>query len=449
MQMMKTLIYKIVLFLLTFLSTQLSTAQTTHISLKEATELVVNNNKNLTVQKLEVQRHKEITNELRGKLLPTVTVNGNVSRYFDRQVIFLPGTFAGTQNPVQDISVGGLNTLNTSITLVQPLIAKNIKRQNEVAKVQEKIESETTKEMKSQLLFQVTKEYYGIQLMKSQLELQSKSMTRNQKALDDAKSLFSEGRALKVDTLRSYIAVENLKSSISYLNNNIDIAKGRFKKLIGLDQTVAIEFTDLLVLEDENEKFILLENKADSATSNRKDIQLQVLNIEKEERKLSAVKGNQLPQVSLIGQYQLQAQADDVKVSQYTFPKTSFVGLQVAVPVFSGGTFNAQSRQSKIKIQQEKLILEDLKEEVNLELNTIASNWKNAKTQLDIQKKTVEAAEMNYTINNNRYLNNLSSMLEVNDAELALNTAQLNYLMAVYELKILTVAYEKALGLLQ
>lgn len=448
MRSMKILIYKIVLSFFAFLSTHLLVAQTTYVSLKDATELATMYNKNLAVQKLEEQRHKEVTNELRGKLLPNVAVSGMVSHYFDRQVIFLPGSFAGTLNPVEDISIGGLNTLNTSITLQQPLIAKNIKRQKDVTKVEEKIQSEITKEMKSQLLYQVTKKYYGIQLMKSQLQLHEKSLIRNQRALADAKSLFAEGRALKVDTLRSYIAVENLKSSISYLNNNIEVAKSQFKKLIGLDSAVFIELTDHLVLENESENFTLLEHKTESAATQRNDVKIQIFNIEKEERKLSAVKGSRLPQVSLIGQYQLQVQADDAKVAQYTFPKTSFVGLQVSLPVFSGGTFNAQARQSKIKIQQEKLHLEDLKEEVNLELSTIVSSWKNANEQLEIQKKTVEAAEMNYSINNNRYINNLSSMLEVNDAELALNTAQLNYLMAVYEMKVLTVAYEKALGLL-
>lgn len=448
MRSMKTLIYKIVLSFLAFLSTHVLTAQTTYMSIKDAKELVKMNNKKLAIQKLEELRHKEVTNELRGKLLPNVVFNGMVSHYFDRQVIFLPGSFAGTVNPVQDIGVGGLNTLNTSVTLQQPLIAKNIKLQQDVAKVEEKIQSETTQELKSHLLYQVTKEYYGIQLMKSQLQLQAKSLIRNQKALADAKSLFAEGRVLKVDTLRSYIVVENLKSSISYLNNNIEVAKSQFKKLVGLDSAVPIELTDHLVVEDENEKFIVLEEKIKSGVDDRCDVKLQVLAIEKEEQKLSGVKGNYLPQVSLIGQYQIQTQADDVKVGQFTFPKTSFVGLQVSLPIFSGGSITAQARQSKIKIEQEKLNLEDLKDNVNLELSTIVSNWKNAKAQLDIQKKTVEAAEMNYTISKNRYLNNLSSMLEVNDADLALNTAQLNYLIAVYELKVLTVAYEKALGLL-
>ncbi|TDE53280.1 TolC family protein [Flavobacterium sp. GT3P67] len=449
MRIMKTLINKTVLLLLTFFSTQFLVAQNTSVSLKDAKELVAKNNKKLAIQKLAEERYKEVTNELKGKLLPRVALNSTVSHYFDRQVIFLPGTFAGTQNPVQDLSVGGLNALNTSITLQQPLIAKSISRQKNMAKLEEKMQSETTQELQSQLVYQMTKSYYGIQLMKSQVQLQEKSLARNQKALSDSKSLFAEGRVLKVDTLRSYIAVENLKSSIAYLHNNIEVANGSFKKLLGMDATETIALTDPLLLEDENEKFILLEEKIKSGTDDRNDVQLQVLAIEKEEQNLSAVKGNYLPQVSLIGQYQIQAQADDLKVGQYTFPKTSFVGLQVSVPIFSGGSITAQARQSKIKIEQEKLNLEDLKQEVNLELNTISGNWKNAKAQLDIQKKTVDAAEINYTINSNRYLNNLSSMLEVNDAELALNTAQLNYLMAVYELKVLTVAYEKALGLLQ
>ncbi len=449
MRIMKTLIYKIVFFILTFFSTQFLVAQTINVSLNEARELVTKNNKMLAIQKLQEERYREVTSELRGELLPTVALNGTVSHYFDRQVIFLPGTFAGTQNPVQDLSVGGLNIMNTSVTLLQPLIAKSISRHKNVAKLEEKIQSETTQELQSQLVYQMTTAYYGIQLMKSQLQFQEKSLARNQKALIDAKSLFAEGMALKVDTLRSYIAVENLKSSISYLNNNIEIANGKFKKLLGMETTTTIVLTDPLLLEDENEKFILLEQKIKSGTDNRNDVKRQLLNIEKEERKLSAVNSKYLPQVSLIGQYQLQAQADDLKVGHYTFPKTSFVGIQVSLPIFSGGTITSQARQSKIKIEQEKLNLEDLKEEVNLELNAIAGNWKNAKAQLDIQKKTVGAAEINYTINSNRYLNNLSSMLEVNDADLALNTAQLNYLMAVYELKVLTIEYAKALGLLK
>lgn len=444
---MKPLMNKIALFLAVSLSSQGLLAQSNKISLKDAADLVVVKNKTLAVQKLEEQRYQEISKEIRGKLLPSLAINGTAAHYFDRQVIFLPGTMAGTLKPVQDVRVGGLNALNSSITLQQPIISKNVSRLKEVARMNENIQSEMTNDLKNQLVFQVTKDYYGIQLLKNQLEVQEKSLSRNQKALVDAKSMFYEGRALSIDTLKSYIAVENLRSSIAYLNNNIEVVTSRFKKLIGIDDATVIELSDQLVLEDELIKFASLQQKVTMASTERNDIRLQEMNIEREERKLSSVKANKLPMVSLIGQYQLQAQMDDAKVANYNLAKTSFIGLQLSLPVFSGGTYNAQARQSKIQIEQEKLNLEELKEEVSLELTAIAINWKNAETQLQIQKRTVEAAEMNYSINKNRYLNNLSSMLEVNDAELALNTAQLNYLMAVYELKVLTVTFEKALGL--
>ncbi|WP_333876056.1 TolC family protein [Flavobacterium sp.] len=445
---MKTLFYKIVLLLLTLLTPHLSEAQATYLTLQDAKELALANNRSLSVQKLEEKRSQEVTNEWRGKLLPSVQLNGTVSHYFDRQVIFLPGSFAGTSNPVQDVSVGGLNALNAGVTLHQPLLAKPIKRQKEVARLDEKIQKEYTREMKSQLMYQVTQEYYGIQLLKNQLELQHISLTRNQKALADSRSLLMAGRALKMDTLRSYIAVENLKSIIAYLNTTLEVANHRFKKLLGMD-SATLELSDALVLEGESEKFSVLEQKATEALQHRNDILRQGFVVEREERQLSAVKGNFLPQVSLIGQYQLQAQADDLNMARYPFPKTGYLGLQVALPVFNGGIFNAKARQSKIKIEQEKLKLDDMKEEAGLELHTIAGNWKNAKAQLEIQKKTVEAATLNFSINSNRYLHDLGSMLEVNDAEVALHTAQLNYLMAVYELKVLTVAFEKALGSLE
>jgi len=443
---MKTFIYKKTFFFLAILSNHFLIAQTSYITLQGATDLALMNNKSLSVQILEEQKQKEITNEFKGKLRPSVALNGSVSHYFDRQVIFLPGTFLGTQNKVEDVRVGGLNTINSSVTIQQPLLLGNLKNQKKVALTEEKIAKKNTDEIKSQLLFLVTKEYYGIQLMKSQLQLHQKSLARNQKALQDTKSLLAAGRALKVDTLRSYIAVENLKSSVSFLNNNIKVATLNFKKLIGIEESIPIELTDAMTLENESERFALLQQNEENGITKRNDIQRQILNIEKDQQVLSANKSNQYPQISLIGQYQLQAQADDGKITAYSFPMTGFLGLQLTLPIFNGGSLNAQVRQSKIKIQQEKLQLEDQKEEANLELKTIANNWKNAKNRLEIQKRTVEAAEINYTINNNRYLNNLSSMLEVNDAELALNTAHHNLLLAIYELKVLTVAYEKALG---
>lgn len=424
-------------------------AQERDLSLKEALEMAVKGNKELQIQTLEEIRYKEITRETRSRLLPGISATGGYSRYFDRQVIFLPGSFAGTSKAVQDITVGGKNAFNGFLSLNQPVLMENARRQKEAAVINEKIQKEKTFDLESQLAFQISASYFELLMMNSQLTLQEQSLLRNNRALVDTRSLFAQGRGLKVDTLRSYIAVENLKSSISYLRNNIEVSGIQLKRLIGLTEATAIRPTDSLNVAHDQAEFYTLDHALKTAELNRHDIRLQKLSIEQEQKQLSASKAERLPQASIVGQYQLQAQADHLSFGSYTVPRTSFLGFQVTVPIFNGNRTNAQINQARIKVRQEMIRLNDVKDEMNAELAAISSRWKEANSQLVIHKTTVEAASLNYTMMNDRYKNGLSSRLELTDAELALTQGKINYLQAVYHLKILHVELQKSLGLLR
>ncbi|WP_342330594.1 TolC family protein [Pedobacter sp. FW305-3-2-15-E-R2A2] len=446
---MKRKFLNILLALLLLFSGKVLHAQKRELSLAEALAMAANGNKELQVQTLEEIRYKEITREAQSRLLPNISANAAYSRYFDRQVIFLPGSFAGTDKAVQDIAVGGKNVFNGFLSLNQPLFLENARRQRQAAVINEKIQKEKTTDLQSQLAFQISASYFNLLLMNNQLSLQQQSLSRNTRALEDTRALFAQGRSLKVDTLRSYIVVENLKSSISYLSNNIEVSGIQLKRLIGLNERAEIKPGDSLNIESDQAEFYTLEQALKTAELNRHDLKLQRLSIEQGEKQLSVSKAEHLPQASIVGQYQLQAQADHLSLGSYTWPRTSFLGIQFTVPIFNGNRTNSQINQARIKLQQEKIRLDDLKEETNAQLAAVISRWKEANAQLSVQKTTVEAAELSYVMMNDRYRNGLSSRLELTDAELALTQGKLNYLQAVYHLKVLHVELQRSLGLLK
>lgn len=447
--MTKTNLHIVLALLLLFSSKELY-AQKRSLSLSEALKLATKGNKELQIQILEELRYKEITKETKGRMLPNISANAAYSHYFDRQVIFLPGSFAGTTKPVQEIAVGGLNTFNSFLSLNQPVLMQGIRRQKKVSETDEKIQKENTNDLQSQLALQISSRYLNMVLMNSQLDLQEQSLTRNIRALEDTRSLFAQGRGQKVDTLRSYIAVENLKSSISYLKNNIEVAGIQLKRLIGLNDSELIEPTDSLDISVDQLVFDKLSDSLiRTAESNRHDIKLQRLSTEQQQNRLNVIKAEYLPQLSVVGQYQLQAQADDLKLGNYNWPRTSFLGMQLTIPIFNGNMTSARINQAKINIQQETIRQADLKDEINAELASIISRWKEANAQLQIQKITVGAADLSYAMMNDRYKNGLASRLELTDAELALTQSRLNYLQAVYNLKMLYVELQRSLGLLK
>ena len=185
------------------------------------------------------------------------------------------------------------------------------------------------------------------------------------------------------------------------------------------------------------------------AFQNRPDIQQKQLFIELNKNILSQSRSMRMPTVSLVGAYQIQAQADNLKFDSYKWPKTSFVGLQANIHLFSGNRINTKIRQSAIQLEKSEIEYTDAKDNAQTQIVTLENNLKEVFQRLAIQKKSVEAAQMNFTIVNDRYKNGLSSRLELSDAELVLTDAKMNQLYSIFNVKIAKLQLDKALGVLQ
>lgn len=425
-------------------------AQKNKLTLSDALEMAKEGNKTLQIQMLEEINTKEVTKETKNGFLPSISANAGYSYYINRQVIFLPGSFAGSTKPVQDITVGGKNVYNAYVSLYQPIIAPNKLQQVKIAKLNEQLESEKTADLSSRVAYNVSLYYLDMLMMNRQLDLLEESLQRNKRALKDSRSLYEQGRGLKSDTLRSSIAVSNLKSSVSYLKSTIDVSAIELKRLIGTDDLGEIELTDNLDLGEKSNVNDLyqIDEAIEIAQKNRKELIIQQLSINLQEKKTKIIQAEQLPQLSLVGQYQVQAQEDNMDFGQYVLPRTSYLGVQLTVPVFSGNRIKSQINQSKIKTQQEKIRLDDLNEKVKTELSTILNKQTEGYAQLQIQQNTVELAALNQQMIEDRFKNGLGSRLELTDAELALTQAKISYLNAIYNLRILDLELRFALGLI-
>lgn len=424
--------------------------QQTKLSLEQALEIANEKNKTLRVEMLESKALREETKVSKALMLPTVSASGSYAYYFDRQVIFLPGSFAGNESePVVDVAVGGKNVFNSYLSLQQPIVSESSRRQIKTARINESINVLDLKDARAKLNVDVTSTYFQALLVNESIALNKQSLARNLKSLEDSRLLLFQGKSLKVDTLRNFIVVENRKTTISYLENQHNVIMLKLHQLLGTDGNVSFELTDSLKHDTEAQYFTAVEALSTDAIQNRPDIRSQKLNVELSRNIVSQNRALRLPTVSLVGAYQVQAQADDRKFDSYRWPKTSFIGLKANVPIFSGNRVNAKVRQSNLRMQSDELRLQDATQKANTEIVTFRNNLKEVMQRLSVQKKTVHAAEINFNIINNRYRNGLSSRLELSDAELALTDAKMNHLNTVYNVKIAKLQLEKALGVLQ
>jgi outer membrane protein TolC len=295
------------------------------------------------------------------------------------------------------------------------------------------------------VITEVKKAYLNVLITQEKLRLQQQSIVRNEQALKDARSLLAQGRASRVDTLRAFVTVENLRPEVIRLTNGIEIAKTVLKRTIGLDEAETLDLQDSLQYDPEL-PVLPGENAFSEAIGSRPEVQRLVLTEKLNRQQIIGQSAERLPKLWAVGSVLGQSQANNFRVSDYHWPVTSFAGLQLNVPVFSGFRTVAKVQQAQISRQQTEKQLDNLREIVRAEVKISLSGVEEARRRIQVQGQTVASAELGYRITRDRWKQGIASRLDVTDAELSLSQAKSNYLQAVYDYLTASVELDKALG---
>ncbi|QHT69966.1 TolC family protein [Rhodocytophaga rosea] len=431
------------LFLLIALS---ALAQEKKLTLQDAVHLAIDKNRDLQVSRLEINKSAHKVREAKGYALPTVAASGQYLHFLQRQVTFLPGNFAGlADNQIATLRVGGTDAYVGGISLVQPVFQGEIFSGIRAAKLAESLSEEDLAFTQAIVVTEVKKAYLQALITNEQLKLQQQSIARNEQELKDSRSLLAQGRASRVDTLRAYITIENLRPDIIRLTNGVEIAKTVLKTTIGLPESEAIELTDSLSY-DSTLPAILSATAWEEAVTARPEVTRLVITEKLNTEQIKLESASYLPRISAIGLAQTQTQANDFRFGDYKWPVSSYVGLQLSVPIFSGFRTAARIQQAKVSRLQSSTQLENTRELIRAEVKIALSRVEESRRRIESQGQTVSTAELSYRITRDRWKQGIASRLDLSDAELSLSQAKSNYLQAVYDYLTATVDLDKALG---
>jgi outer membrane protein TolC len=232
--------------------------------------------------------------------------------------------------------------------------------------------------------------------------------------------------------LRAYTSVKNLEPDILKLNYALTVGKQQLVTLIGLDSLQDIQLTDSLYLQ-QGEQIPVETDIYEEAKTKRPDLQVLAVEQQINDQQILQAKAQRLPVVSLVGQYQVQSQAKGVNFFDAYWPSASFAGAQVTVPLFTGYRNQARIAQAKITKDQSVVRLADAQQQLKTEVTQVVANLNETFERMRTQSQVKETAKQSYDIIQYRYSKGVTTRLELTDAELALTTAQINYLEAVYE----------------
>jgi len=287
------------------------------------------------------------------------------------------------------------------------------------------------------------KVYYQLVVSKTQIELLDANIKRLEKLDYDVKALYKNGFAERIDIDKIAVQLNNLSTEkIKALNS---IAMG----YIGLKTLMGMPVADTLVLTDTLDYTQIKEDitKGEYNYEDRRDFQylssakqLNAFNVKRYEL-------SKLPTVALGANYSKLAQRNQFNFfGKGDWFTSSSIGVNIAVPIFSGFAKDARIKKAKIELEQTNNQLENLKLNIDQSVEQAKLKYKTAIATLDFQKNNMALAEKVYQQTKKKYEAGTGSNTEINASDVDLKAAQTNYISALYDAIIARVDYLTAIG---
>jgi len=424
------------------------TAQTTRhdFTIQQAVDYAHKNNAQVKNALLNVQSQKQTNREITAGALPNITGTVGMTNFIDIPTSLIPGEIfgqpAGTFIPVQ---FGTKYNTTATIQLQQALfdgqVFIGLKARQTSIDYQTKNFEVTEENVKTNIY----KLYYQLVVSKTQIDLLDANITRLQKLEHDANELFKNGFAEKLDVDKVSVQLANVQTEKTKALNSISIG------YLGLKTLMGMPVKDTLVLMDGlSEDQIKNDFTNDTAYqyTDRKDFQFLSLAKKLNEFNIKRYQLSYIPTLNLTGSYAKNAQRNtfDFFAKGGSWFTTSFIGLNLSVPIFDGFARDARIKRSKIELHETENMIDNLKLSIDNDVEQSKINFKSALATMDFQKKNMQLAETVYNQTKKKFEVGTGSNTEISSAQTDLTTAQTNYISALYSAIIARVDYLKATG---
>ena len=402
---------------------------TLSLSLKEAQEYAIRQNRTLKNAELAVQEAYAARWQTIAAMLPQVDGSYAYSNYFGYSATM--GTFTinmpnqGALGVTASVGINGQGVVGALM--------------NNVAIDMQKISLEKSE---SELRGSVMSSYVSVQALQSISALLDSSLTNIQELESMTQQAVNAGAVEQTSADQIRVRVNTLKNSINAQKRNIELATNSLKVLLDVPVETELVLTEELdaVLSPERVLTLLGEN---FAIENNLDYQLLQKNVELAKKNVAMAGWAYGPTVSLAYNYTNQ-QYDGEGGMRMTPPNV--MQVSVRMPLWSSGKRAAGVVEKKIALEEAKNTLSETTDNLEIAYRQLCYNLTNAYETFVNEKDNIDVAQRVFASATNKYKYGASSNMELTNASNDLINAQSSYVQAILNLVNAQVELEKFLN---
>ncbi len=422
------------------------------LSQDDAVALAFKQNPQLESARLEVERRKSLHQSKQSKLLPQVNIKANYNYTLKKQRMYLGGgddessKMMSRYFPEEGIEVGMTHNIQAGIQAGMPLIVPQLWTSLKLSRKEIEEAQERARSSKLKLQMEVRKSYLGILLAEELYQTLKQSIDNIKESYKNAQEKHQRGLIAEYDLLRLETQAQNLQPQLIQAEQQRRLAELKLKLLLHLNTKQSIQLSQSL---GDYKEHIYKDGLSKQTSSLEQNSQIRLLSLQREKLKTGILtqKMSFLPSLNMHILYNYNYANNQFELDKKKrWSPYSMIGLTLNIPLFNGGERFSKLKALNIQLQQIGLQQQQMKQELQLVQEQIRSEQKSALEQFVASEQAVKMAERGLKIAQARYKNGLSSILELNDAELSQRQAELNLHKAIYQYMLTQYQQEELEG---
>ena len=410
------------------------------ITLEQALEIALSENVSVKVADMEIQRTGFAKKGTYAALFPSIDLSGSYQRTIKKQVMVM--SMGGQETRIE---VGMFNTISSSATVAMPLVSAQLWKSLKISGMDVELAVEKARSSRLETVTQVKNAYYAILLSKEAFNVYKDVYENAMSNLEETQKKYNAQKASEFELVRAKTTVEQAIPNVYNAESSIILALWQLKAVLGVDLDMNIDVAGSLA--DYSTHMFYDIHQHDNASLDQNTTMKQLaIQAEMLAETVKLQKYATLPTLAASFNFTYMSMANDVPLNEFTWVPYSTAGLSLSIPIFAGGKRYQAIRQAKNQHQQVQLQVENterqLKIAIRQSLNTMEMNMKSyyaAQNAVASAQKAYDIAEASYQVGR-------STLIELNDAQLALTQSKLAEYQAIYNFVVAKAQLEQTLG---
>lgn len=418
-------------FVLTMSILSFTQAQQT-ISLEEVLSKAMNNNLTLREQTVNADIAQLDAAKSNAIFLPRVNAGYTATRTNDPLNVF--GTKLKQQivqatdfNPTLLNNPSEINNFNAAVKVEQPLFNLDGIYMRSAAKAKALAMRYQLERSKEYVAFQVKQMYAQLQLFyaaNAVLEKAKETVTAN---VDLVENMSKQGYTKPSDNLEVKVRLIDMENKI--LDNKINIQNLSDQLYYVMGEQAQDILQPSALNKNITETASLLKNS--NLQENRADFLAYQEGIKAREQMVRANRSKFAPRINAFGQYEI----NDSEIFKGG-ADNYVIGMQLSWNLFNGNQNRKDVQKSKAELESAEIAYQGYQVKSQMELNKARRDVENALAKISLTETALKQAEESYRIRKNRFSEGLEKTTDLLKDETLVEEKNLNYLQALFQLKI-------------